>query len=106
MLAVDRLDESSDPRIDTTGAPTPDALPDAHEVRPGPRFDGRKLAKKTFDATWPKLAAFAIFIFVWQCVVWWGYRPHVIKSPGEVARAFATIWNDGVLPKALSFTLR
>ena len=105
MLAVDRVDDASDPGIETTLQPTPDELPDAHEARASRRFDVRKFARKTFDATWPKLAALAIFVFLWQCVVWYGYRPRIIKPPREVFSTAVDLWRDGLITEAIRNTM-
>ena len=52
--------------------------------RPAPRR--RRRWRSVFDGTWPKVAAVAIFVFVWQCVVWTGWRPeYVLPGPRAVA---------------------
>jgi NitT/TauT family transport system permease protein len=104
MLAVDQTVEVT--AIEPVAEPSAAELPDAHEARPRRRFDGRRFARQLFHATWPKLVALAIFVFLWQCVVWWGYRPRIIKPPREVGSAFVEIWRDGVIPESLGYTLR
>ena len=44
-----------------------DALDLAVEARPSS-------ARRAWSATWPKLGAIAIALFVWQCVVWSGWK--------------------------------
>lgn len=109
MLAVDRVDDTYDPKIETTVEPPagelPGELPDAHEARPARRFDARKFGRKTFDAAWPKLAALAIFVFLWQCVVWYGYRPRIVKPPREVFSTAVDLWRDGLIPEAIQNTM-
>jgi NitT/TauT family transport system permease protein len=98
MLAVDDLD-------DTYIAPAPDELPDVHEARPARRVDVRKFARKAFDAAWPKLAALAIFVLLWQVVVWWGYKPRIIKPPREVWSAAVELWRDGIITESIRTTM-
>ena len=53
-----------------------DAL-DALRVEEGPG-----IATRLWVAAWPKLAAVAIFLFVWQVIVWTHWKPeYVIPSP-------------------------
>ena len=105
MLAVDQVDDTYDPGIETTVEPAQGGLPDAHEARPPRRFDARKFARKTFDAAWPKLAALAIFLFLWQAVVWWGYKPRIIKPPREVFSTAVDLWRDGVITDSIQTTM-
>ena len=50
------------------------------------------LARRAWAATWPKLGAIAIALFVWQCVVWSGWKPeYVLPGPAKV---FEHIWNN------------
>src|SRR5262245_26344992 len=40
---------------------------------------------RIWSAVWPKLAAVALFFFVWQCVVWSGWKPeYLLPGPVEV----------------------
>jgi len=49
-------------------------------VDPGPSRPA-----KIWSAVWPKLGAIAIALFVWQCVVWSGWKPeYVLPSPFTV----------------------
>ena len=60
--------------VDTADA----VLPAGVRARPA---RGRKI----WSATWPKLVAVAIFIGVWQIVVWSGWKPeYIIPSPFTV----------------------
>src|SRR6187397_2677599 len=72
---------------------------------PAPR---RRLRwRSLYDATWPKLAAVAIFVFAWQCVVWSGWRPeYVLPGPGSVARSLWTITEDGLVRRAVAITFQ
>jgi NitT/TauT family transport system permease protein len=63
---------------------------------------GRRLWK----ATWPKVAAVALGIGLWQVVVWSGWKPtYALAPPGE---AFGDLWElarDGTLTTALQITM-
>ena len=55
-----------------------DALEVAAEAHPS-------LARRAWSATWPKLGAIAIALFVWQCVVWSGWKAdYVLPGPMKV----------------------
>jgi NitT/TauT family transport system permease protein len=60
---------------------------------------------KLWPAVWPKLLAVAIFIAVWQAVVWSHWKPeYIIPSPFTVLRQFG---NDaGHLTSAVGVTMR
>lgn len=77
---------------------------DVLELDPRPR---REWAQRAWSATWPKLAAVAIALAVWQAVVWSGWRPPwVLPGPGPVS---AQLWRslvDGSLVQAMGTTLR
>ncbi|MET0880369.1 MAG: ABC transporter permease [Acidimicrobiales bacterium] len=59
-----------------------------------------------WSLTWPKLAAIAIGLFLWQCVVWSGWKPeYLLPGPKEV---FSTLWGylqEGRLQEAAIITL-
>lgn len=45
-------------------------------------------ARRALSATWPKVAAIAIVLVVWQLVVWSGWKPtSVLPGPGAALRA-------------------
>jgi NitT/TauT family transport system permease protein len=60
---------------------------DAHDLpisRPRPR------SARIWSATWPKLAAFGLFLLAWQVVVWTGWKPeHVLPGPIPTLKQFA-----------------
>ena len=67
----------------------------------------RRRWRSVFDGTWPKVAAVAIFVFVWQCVVWTGWRPeYVLPGPRAVAGSLWTITHDGLVRKAVTITFQ
>jgi NitT/TauT family transport system permease protein len=50
------------------------------------------LARRAWRSTWPKLAAAAIGIGLWQVVVWSGWKPtYLLPGPGTV---FHHLWQD------------
>src|SRR5262245_26945612 len=97
MLAADDIALVEDRRPsavdDTVPAPAP----------PRRRLRWRSL----FDTTWPKVAAVAIFVFAWQCVVWTGWRPeYVLPGPRAVAGSLWSITSDGLVRRAVSITFQ
>ncbi|HYF46769.1 MAG TPA: ABC transporter permease [Acidimicrobiales bacterium] len=72
------------------------------EVAEGPTTSR---ARHLWSATWPKLAAIAIGLFLWQCVVWSGWRPdYLLPGPGTV---FSQLWEylqEGRLQDAMLIT--
>jgi len=105
MLVVDNATDANDPGIDASVISEPVELPDSHEARAARRFDARKFGRKLFGATWPKLAALTIVVLLWQSVVWWGYKPRVIKPPLDVWSTAADLWQDGVIPETIRNTM-
>ena len=45
-----------------------------------------RLRRRLWRATWPKLAALAIILLVWQVAVWVHFRPYILQTPMAVAR--------------------
>jgi sulfonate transport system permease protein len=84
---------------------SPSAADPAIVDRPAPR---RRLRwRSVFDGTWPKVAAVAIFVFAWQCVVWTGWRPeYVLPGPRAVADSLWTITRDGLVRRAVTITFQ
>lgn len=62
--------------------------------------------RSVWAATWPKLGAVAIGLFLWQAVVWSGWKPEfLLPPPGPV---FAELWQltiDGTVTTAVGITL-
>jgi NitT/TauT family transport system permease protein len=71
----------------------------------GARREGR--GRRLWRATWPKLAAVAIGLGLWQAVVWSGWKPeYVLPGPAAV---FSELWRllfDGTLPEAVAITMQ
>jgi NitT/TauT family transport system permease protein len=63
--------------------------------------------RRIWSATWPKLAAIALGIGIWQVVVWSGWKPRAaLASPRE---AWDDLWRyatDGTLGTAVRITMR
>jgi NitT/TauT family transport system permease protein len=76
---------------------------DALETAEGPKASR---LRHLWSLTWPKLAAIAIGLFLWQCVVWSGWKPeYLLPGPKEV---FSTLWGylqEGRLQEAAIITL-
>jgi NitT/TauT family transport system permease protein len=77
---------------------------DALELADSPRGE---LISRIWLATWPKVAAVAISLFLWQLVVWSGWKPEYVL-PGPVP-VFQELWEgltQGNLVKASAITLQ
>ena len=97
MLAADELAVVAPPAVGPATADT------TVSTRRPPRFTARAV----FDATWPKLAAVAIFVFVWQCVVWSGWKPeYVLPGPRAVASSLWSITESGLLRRSVGITFQ
>ena len=58
-------------------------------------------------SAWPKVAAIALAIFLWQCVIWSGWKPKFVLAPPS--EAFRDLWDlvaDGTMTKAVGITMR
>jgi NitT/TauT family transport system permease protein len=64
------------------------------------------LALRIFRATWPKVAGAALFIFLWQVVVWSGWRPKfLLPPPGDVFSELWSLIKDGTIWEATRLTM-
>src|SRR4051794_19654522 len=76
---------------------------DALDLAPAPVV-GR--ARRTWSATWPKLAALGIALLAWQAVVWSHWKPaYVLPGPGRVFPVLREQLADGTLLHALRLTM-
>jgi NitT/TauT family transport system permease protein len=84
------------------------ADPPATELSvPTSRRRRRLSARALFDAAWPKLAAVAIFVFAWQCVVWSGWKPeYALPGPRAVAASLWDITEAGLVRRAVGITFQ
>ncbi|HEX9993016.1 MAG TPA: ABC transporter permease [Acidimicrobiales bacterium] len=77
---------------------------DALELAPAPG-PGRR--RRAWSAAWPKLAAAALGLFLWQVVVWAGWKSsYVLPGPGPVFRALGDLAASGSLAEAVANTMR
>lgn len=87
-----------------TGEETLSGL-DALEIAARTKEPGR--ARRIWSAVWPKLAAFGLFVLIWQIVVWTGWKPpYALPSPQVV---FGELWDyvqDSALWYGLATTAR
>lgn len=77
---------------------------DALELAGTPKSE---LAARIWLAVWPKVAAVAISLFLWQLVVWSGWKPEFVL-PGP-AKVFSELWSgltEGNLVKATFITMQ
>lgn len=64
------------------------------------------LAARAWRATWPKVAAAALALALWQLVVWSGWKPEFVLAPP--GRTFSDLWDltaDGTIPRAVGITM-
>jgi NitT/TauT family transport system permease protein len=77
---------------------------DALELAPAPRAEW---ATRLWSSAWPKLLAVGIALFLWQVVVWSGWKPeYVLPGPKTV---FQALWDglaDGTIWKGIRLTLQ
>jgi NitT/TauT family transport system permease protein len=67
----------------------------------------RSLAQRAWSALWPKLAAVAIALFLWQCVVWSGWKPDfVLPGPRQVLPELGEIVRTSTFWHAVGTTMR
>jgi NitT/TauT family transport system permease protein len=78
---------------------------DALEIASKQKVTSR--AGRLWSGTWPKVAAIAIAIFIWQVVVWSGWKPpYSLPPPGAVFGDLATYVTEGAFWHGLATTLR
>ncbi len=64
---------------------------------------GRRLCR----ATWPKLMATGLGLFIWQLVVWSGWKPeYVLPGPLAVFQTLGEMIADGAIGEALVITMQ
>lgn len=91
------------PAADLVDATVLDGL-DALELAPSAR---RGHARRVWSSAWPKLAALALALLVWQAVVWSGWREeYLLPAPSTVFAELGRIGSEGVFWKAIGITMR
>ena len=87
-------------------APTPATVLDDDATvtgRPGPARGA--VARRAWLALWPKMAAIAIGLAIWQLTVWSGWRPeYVLPAPATVFARLGQLIADGTVGTALATT--
>jgi NitT/TauT family transport system permease protein len=77
------------------------------DVLDTPQAPRRPVGLRIWSATWPKVAAAAIAVAVWQLVVWSGWKPeHVLPGPADVFATLRTRIVDGTVPEATWITMQ
>ncbi|MCM3887524.1 ABC transporter permease [Frankia sp. R82] len=71
-----------------------------------PTTERRPLATRAWSATWPKIGALALFLLLWQVVVWTGWKPtYVLPGPWSALREFGSRLGTGHFWDALVRTV-
>ncbi|MGH9264269.1 MAG: ABC transporter permease [Acidimicrobiales bacterium] len=77
---------------------------DALEAHLGSR---RSRARQVWSTAWPKLAAIALALGIWQAVVWSGWKDdYVLPGPDQVLPALLDLLGTGKFWTAVSITMR
>ncbi|MCC5953133.1 MAG: ABC transporter permease [Acidimicrobiia bacterium] len=72
-----------------------------------PQEPTRPLVLRAWSVVWPKVAAIAIGIGLWQLAVWAEWKPETVLPPP--AKVFGTLWDrlvDGLLIEATMITMQ
>lgn len=70
-------------------------------------IDRSSRARRLWAQTWPKLAAIAIALGIWQLVVWSGWKPtYAFPGPGTVLPRFVEELASSVTWRAIGTTMR
>src|SRR6476646_1226522 len=97
---------------DPSARPTelePSVLDDSATVPVADRARERRAdrGRRLWLATWPKLAAVALALVLWQIVVWTGWRKeYVLPAPATVLKQLGTLIADGTVVEAVGTTMR
>ncbi len=88
----------------------PVAPPAAVLEAPAPAIRRRRdgsTARRVWTAVWPKVAAVALALGLWQVVVWTGWRPeYALPPPGAVFAELGEMIADGTVFEAIGITFR
>jgi NitT/TauT family transport system permease protein len=77
---------------------------DALELPKNPQIS---FARRAWTATWPKVMAVVIAMFLWQCVVWSGWKPEfVLPGPVAVFQTLGEMWSEGQIGDAVARTMQ
>ena len=65
------------------------------------------LGRRVWTATWPKVAAVALALFLWQLVVWSGWKPeYILPGPADAFDRLGELIADGTVAEAISITMQ
>jgi NitT/TauT family transport system permease protein len=92
----------------TTESPAPPSvavLDDSAPITSRPQAPRGAFARRAWLALWPKVAAVAIGLAIWQLIVWSGWRPeYVLPAPATVFERLGELIADGTVATALATT--
>jgi len=72
-----------------------------------PMVEGQQTLSRMWSAVWPKLAAVAMMLAIWQLVVWTGWRPsYVLPSPATVLGELSELITTAKFWSAVATTMR
>jgi NitT/TauT family transport system permease protein len=94
-----------DATTESPASPSVAVLDDSATItsRPGPSRGA--IARRVWLALWPKMAAVAIGLAIWQLIVWSGWRPeYVLPAPATVFQRLGELIADGTVTTALATT--
>jgi NitT/TauT family transport system permease protein len=92
-MAVDHPMPATAPSLDEAMAGL-----DALDGIDGPAHD--RLARRMWRATWPKLVALGLILFVWQVAVWAHWKPYILQTPAAVGRELWTLLGSSLFWQA------
>src|SRR4051794_15102670 len=102
MLELDDKIGSMATELSPDEALAVDSQLDDRAVAPVARPSGRHRARAVWLAVWPKVAAIAIALGLWQLVVMSGWRPeYVLPAPATVFDRLGELIADGTVFDAL-----
>ena len=105
MLELDDKIASMAPELSPDEALAVDSQLDDRSLVPVNRPSGRHRARAIWLAVWPKVAAVAIALGIWQLVVLSGWRPeYVLPAPATVFDRLGELIADGTVFDALLVT--
>ncbi len=94
-----------DATTESPAAPSAAVLDDSATITSGPGATRAAFARRVWFALWPKMAAVAIGLAIWQLIVWSGWRPeYVLPAPATVFQRLGELIADGTVATALATT--
>jgi NitT/TauT family transport system permease protein len=91
--------------VTTDSSPTSNAILDDSSAASPARVSRGAFVRGLWLAVWPKMAAVAIGLAIWQLIVWSGWRPeYVLPAPATVFQRLGELIADGTVANALATT--